>query len=422
MTHKSILDLPCFIINLDRHPERLKYTTDNVRNAGFIKIERFSAIDGKLDPNNTDIIYKKLLNNIPYVDNTNKLSMANTISHLSVWKKILESDIEEAILFEDDIFFHENWSSLHQKYYNETPTDYDIIYLGSGRCGEYENFYSGYIINEPLYCLHAYLISKNFIRHFFTEYIKSISCIYLLDCELFNMKRDIPSYKFYGWVNNDYNDKILSHLNKNIGLVYQDYKFGTSLTCLQTYINQQTYIEGHCGNFPEYLSKLDEVLAEYKDSKHIFEIGFNIGTSSDFFLDSFKSSKVTSVDIGCHGYVKGAKKCIDILYPFRHKLYIGDSTDIVPKLKFEHTFDIIFIDGGHMDDIPYKDIINCKRLANKNTIVIIDDIVLSAVYVRDFNISPINAWNRAISEGILSEEGSVEFSPGRGFAWGKYLF
>ena len=56
MPKKSILDLPCFIINLDRHPERLKYTIDNVRNAGFINIERFTAIDGKLDPNNTDII------------------------------------------------------------------------------------------------------------------------------------------------------------------------------------------------------------------------------------------------------------------------------------------------------------------------------------------------------------------------------
>ena len=422
MPSKSILGLPCFIINLDRHPERLKYTTDNVRNAGFINIERFTAIDGKLDPTNTDIIFNELLNNIPYADSINKLTKANTASHLSVWKKILESDIEEAIIFEDDIFFHEDWSSLHEKYYNETPTDYDIIYLGSGRRGIYENFYSDYIINEPLLCLHAYLITKNFIKHFFTEYIKTVSCICLLDCELYNMKINIPSYKFYGWVKCDQNDRVLSTFNKNIGLVYQDYNFGTSLSSLQFFINEQTYIEGHCGNFPEYLSKLDEVLSEYKDSKHIFEIGFNIGVSSDFFLDNFKNSKVTSVDIGYHGYVKGAKICIDNIYPFRHKLYIGDSTDIVPKLKFEHTFDIIFIDGGHMDDIPYKDIINCKRLANKNTIVIIDDIVLSAVYVRDFNISPINAWNRAISEGILSEEGSVEFSPGRGFAWGKYLF
>jgi len=65
-------------------------------------------------------------------------------------------------------------------------------------------------------------------------------------------------------------------------------------------------------------------------------------------------------------------------YPNRHKLIIGDSTKSVPeyiKNNNDIKFDIIYIDGGHEYNIAKQDLINCHKLAHKNTLVILDDVI-----------------------------------------------
>ena len=130
-------------------------------------------------------------------------------------------------------------------------------------------------------------------------------------------------------------------------------------------------VEGGC--LGEQSEQFIRFLHENPQITRVLEIGFNVGHSSAVFLSSNPEIKVISVDLGEHQYVYDAKKVIDKHFPDRHQLFIGDSRKLIPKLKGKVYPDFIFIDGGHLDDIPLKDIRNCLELANNDTILCLDD-------------------------------------------------
>jgi predicted O-methyltransferase YrrM len=120
---------------------------------------------------------------------------------------------------------------------------------------------------------------------------------------------------------------------------------------------------------------IDYLIANPK-IKNIIEIGFNTGVSSAYFLSGRDNVRVISVDIGVHRYVNECKKLIDEQFPGRHKLIIGDSKKIIPELnKLEPEFkpDLIFIDGDHIEPTPIIDARNCLALADKDTVLVMDD-------------------------------------------------
>ena len=117
--------------------------------------------------------------------------------------------------------------------------------------------------------------------------------------------------------------------------------------------------------------------------KVILEIGFNAGSSAAYFLSSRDDIKVISVDIGVHSYVNDCKRLIDIHFPGRHTLLIGDSKVVIPLFSKETKIvpDLIFIDGDHAEPTPLIDVRNCLKMAGQNTILVMDDTNL------------INGWN-----------------------------
>lgn len=157
--------------------------------------------------------------------------------------------------------------------------------------------------------------------------------------------------------------------------------------------------------------------------KNVMEIGFNAGHSAETFLSSNKRINLVSFDIGIHNYVAYGKYFIDEMYPRRHKLIIGNSINTVPKFSKENNikFDIIFIDGGHEYSIAKNDLINCKKLAHKNTIIILDDTINNNEFLLDWNEGPSKVWKEAKEWNFIEEIGTIDYGPGRGQSWGKYL-
>ena len=104
---------------------------------------------------------------------------------------------------------------------------------------------------------------------------------------------------------------------------------------------------------------------------NVMEIGFNGGHSAETFLSNNPNIHLVSFDIGRHDYVKIGKEFIDKYYPNRHELIIGDSLITVPKYAADNIkkFDLIFVDGNHKYNAAKADLINCSKLAHKDTII-----------------------------------------------------
>jgi predicted O-methyltransferase YrrM len=149
------------------------------------------------------------------------------------------------------------------------------------------------------------------------------------------------------------------------------------------------------------------LMARYTWIVEVLEIGFNAGHSSHLFLASRPEVRVTSFDLGDHEYVDMVKGLIDRRFPGRHELIKGDSRTTVPEFAREHPtrrFDLIYIDGGHDDEVAAADIANCAPLAGPRALVMMDDLEPA----RDYGVGPTRAWTDAVESGLVEERVLVE--------------
>lgn len=146
---------------------------------------------------------------------------------------------------------------------------------------------------------------------------------------------------------------------------------------------------------PRQMAHLADI-ALREHSLQVAEIGFNTGHSTSAFLAANPDVHVTSFDIGEHEYIAQAKERIDMQYPARHTLVLGDSRETVPEYAGE-SFDLLFIDGGHSYTTALSDISNGQRITREGATVIVDDLVP----YRRSGIGPSKAWARALTSGII---------------------
>jgi predicted O-methyltransferase YrrM len=188
--------------------------------------------------------------------------------------------------------------------------------------------------------------------------------------------------------------------------------------------NNNAYVtEGHVNQVQEQVSILKEIVSDL-NIKNILQIGFNAGHSTDLFLSSNQECIVTSFDIGEHDYVRTGKEYIDSTYPNRHNLILGNSVLTIPQYYKNNlvAFDLIFIDGSHNYDIALCDLHNCRKLAHKDTIVILDDTIIdNPEYIADHNVGPTRIWQEFKNARLVEELISYTFTHGRGMSIGKYI-
>jgi predicted O-methyltransferase YrrM len=179
--------------------------------------------------------------------------------------------------------------------------------------------------------------------------------------------------------------------------------------------------EGHIGRNKNQIQKLTELCKEHK-FKTILEIGFNAGHSTALMLEN-TDAEIVSVDIGGHPYTFEGKDVIDEVFPNRHLLIIGNSMDVLAKDEIpDLKYDLIYIDGGHSYKCAKSDLVNCKKYASPDTMVIIDDIVYDPEYIKPWNKQVVKVWNEKKDAKFVKETDYFYFGKGQGFAIGKYIF
>ena len=194
---------------------------------------------------------------------------------------------------------------------------------------------------------------------------------------------------------------------------------------ITSFLNSRGYysFEGYSQQVPEQVRDL--INLTNKPNINVMEIGFNAGHSAEVFLENNKDLTLTSFDLGTHDYVKIAKEYIDMTYPNRHTLILGDSRITIPKYienNKDKKFDCIFIDGGHDYEIANADMENCFHLAHEDTIVILDDTMFTKGGEMSWTIGPTRTWTEHLQQNKIMEICKNDYYIGRGMAWGKYVF
>jgi predicted O-methyltransferase YrrM len=197
------------------------------------------------------------------------------------------------------------------------------------------------------------------------------------------------------------------------------------MTSLDNFYNKNKIkiTEGNIENNIEQKKDIIDIIKK-KNPKYILEIGFNAGHSSELFLEN-SNAYIYSFDIGLHfhEYLKYGKQFLNNKFPNRHTLVFGNSRETIPMFINNNNikFDIIFIDGGHDYEVAYDDLMNCRNLANEETIVIMDDIISNDINPPEYTIGPKKAWLNLIKNNLLIEINHSDYGNSRGQSVGKYI-
>jgi GR25 family glycosyltransferase involved in LPS biosynthesis len=230
----NIYAAPAFIVNLDRCKERLESSMTRVRDAGFLDVRRWGAIDAsdkvqlinawKCIRTHTSPTFDAI--DQDFVNFPGKQGVY--LSMLSLWQHIVDEKIPVATIFEDDVKFHQQWHTLAPMYMENTPDNYDIVFMGN----QMDTLPPSYhICRVPVYCLHAYIITyegaQKLLKEFEQIAPRTIDCI-LLDM----MKSKYTPFIHYVWNGTLFPSPDLATSvirRRNTGLVFQDEAFDSSI-------------------------------------------------------------------------------------------------------------------------------------------------------------------------------------------------
>lgn len=195
-------DIDIYLINMVKNKDRLNhfikiYNQSDLKN---IQYTVFPAIVGKdldLEKYVTPKTYKQIIaSELSFKRNTHyELSRGAVgcyLSHLSIYKKIMESDKNYGLIFEDDISFKPDFLSKLMKGLTMVPDDWDILLCGVF-CLDCETL-TGYSKIRRFWGLHAYLIKKESARKIYNQLNKLIGRQIDGDIEYLNKTNKIIVY------------------------------------------------------------------------------------------------------------------------------------------------------------------------------------------------------------------------------------
>ena len=129
--------LHIFVINLKRRPDRKNLIESRLNDLGIMNYEITEAIDGKELPDDLSEVYdEKTAKQIHRV--LKKTEVACALSHINIARKIIEQNIEYAIILEDDAELTVGLKNFI-KNFNLKQNRFDFLILGSFSSNQLHN-------------------------------------------------------------------------------------------------------------------------------------------------------------------------------------------------------------------------------------------------------------------------------------------
>jgi len=223
---------PVFLINMEKDVDRKNRSINRIAAAGYKNIQVVKGVDGR----SRDLLDAWDTHGNPKfdpvdgwfndpVDHPHK--QGTLVTHMNIWKKMIDEQIPFATIFEDDVLFHEKWEALAPAYYNATPRDYGICYIGH-HCGVGPS----HIVRVPVYTTHAYMLTLEGVTYIYNKMLTDPNGVRTIDC-LLNYYMQIATREpstfcnWYAWNAEMFPDTVAKkypqHAHKDQGLVFQEH-------------------------------------------------------------------------------------------------------------------------------------------------------------------------------------------------------
>jgi GR25 family glycosyltransferase involved in LPS biosynthesis len=232
------------MFGLKRYAFRREYSAAKMAAIGFSNVELLDGFDG-FQESADDALKKIGLEVIPNIGPGHKGCI---YTHFLAWKQMIEEGAPYRIFFEDDVLGHLDLpNGLGQKFWDATPKDFDILYLGN-MINPHDPVLAdpnALVVRAPTYCLHAYMLTLEGAKRLWAlakELIAKGIPIITVDIQLVRwiVEEKIKSYCWNGtWIQKSYPtydqglpwqafpDIIM--LQKDTGLFWQNMRLGTTL-------------------------------------------------------------------------------------------------------------------------------------------------------------------------------------------------
>jgi GR25 family glycosyltransferase involved in LPS biosynthesis len=219
MNEKSI---PTFIINLKSRQDRYLQITENLKEYPIFDIYRIDAIHGKsLNYKNTDIQFTGLSR---YFSTPSMVGCF--LSHKKVWQKIVDDNLDYALVLEDDCQFVNDFDQkvigiLDEL--NKKKINWDLVYLGYFNLNDKEKYMTFTILKE-LTKVFLLLNGATLLKNYYYNLEKVHTYDYPLGAHCYLITNSTARYllKALEKVNFHVDIEILKHHNKLITLVSKE--------------------------------------------------------------------------------------------------------------------------------------------------------------------------------------------------------
>lgn len=238
---QAFLEAPVFAINLARCSDRWATTEARLREAGFRDVRRWEGVDAA----GADAVLKAgwARHGSPRMDTRDhefchsyKGKQGCMLSHLDVLAHAIANRIPYFVVMEDDVLFHPQWSAIAPVYYDATPKNYDLLYLGS----QLETPCEYSIVQMPCFCTNAMALTLSGAERVYRFLVNHPAGVRTIDCMLKDHQTDVlrdpkvtPAFQWYVWDGRLFPTPLTTMdkdwTKRNTGLVFQDVAFGSEV-------------------------------------------------------------------------------------------------------------------------------------------------------------------------------------------------
>jgi GR25 family glycosyltransferase involved in LPS biosynthesis len=187
-----MIDLPVFIPHCKKLRERKPHVIEQVSKifSNYVIYEDFDGdeltddIINKYYSDDFDVQLNKLKLWLPQPHKArilNRAEISLTIKHYMMMRYIANGVSDVAVALEDDVILDDDFEVKFNSYYNETPTDFDAIFMGSCwnlRPANIEPNKHVYHKNHPATkCTDSYVIKRSACEKLITTYVPFHLCV-----------------------------------------------------------------------------------------------------------------------------------------------------------------------------------------------------------------------------------------------------